>query len=234
MLKIIQIKNEWTKTAKRTHYKAFTLAEVLITLSIIGVVATMTVPTLLTNKAKQETVAKLQKEYTTLAQAVKLSEQDNGPNSTWDWSSNGSNIANKNLFDVYLNPYLKITKYCGSTPTDCNYTQNFYSCRNGTQSGCGASLWHPSGTSLVSADGTILYIRYDTKMIFVDINGAKNPNMYGKDVFTFILDPIKGLMPCGYDQGQGINDSCQANSDGKYCFAKIMNDSWQIKDDYPW
>ena len=57
---------------------AFTLAEVLITLGIIGVVAAMTMPALIGNYQKKQTVSALQKAYTTLAQAVKLSELSNG------------------------------------------------------------------------------------------------------------------------------------------------------------
>ena len=39
-------------------FKAFTLAEILITLGIIGVVAAMTIPTLITNYQKKQTVTK--------------------------------------------------------------------------------------------------------------------------------------------------------------------------------
>lgn len=54
---------------KTSHIKgllAFTLAEVLITLGIIGVVAAMTLPTLINNYRKQETIAKLKKVYSVL------------------------------------------------------------------------------------------------------------------------------------------------------------------------
>ena len=53
---------------------AFTLAEVLITLGIIGIVAAMTMPSLITNYQKQRAVTQLKKSYTNLAEAVKRSE----------------------------------------------------------------------------------------------------------------------------------------------------------------
>ena len=45
-------------------FKGFTLAEVLITLGIIGVVSALTMPALVANYKKQEAVSKLKKSYT--------------------------------------------------------------------------------------------------------------------------------------------------------------------------
>ena len=56
---------------------AFTLAEVLITLAIIGVVAAMTIPTLINNYQKKQTVTQLKKAYTTLANVVYMSNLNN-------------------------------------------------------------------------------------------------------------------------------------------------------------
>ena len=57
---------------------AFTLAEVLITLGIIGIVSAATIPIMLTNFKKRETVAKVKAAYSILSQAVKLSVEENG------------------------------------------------------------------------------------------------------------------------------------------------------------
>ena len=55
----------------------FTLAEVLVTLGIIGVVAAMTMPTLVENHQKKVYIVQLQKVYTELAQAAKRVLTDN-------------------------------------------------------------------------------------------------------------------------------------------------------------
>ena len=52
----------------------FTLAEVLITLSIIGVVATMTLPALMTNTAKQQAKTGLKKAINTLTEAAQMNQ----------------------------------------------------------------------------------------------------------------------------------------------------------------
>lgn len=57
---------------------AFTLAEVLITLGIIGIVAAMTIPTLITRYQKREVATKLKATYSTIANALKLAEEEMG------------------------------------------------------------------------------------------------------------------------------------------------------------
>ena len=63
---------------------AFTLAEVLITLGIIGIVAALTIPAIITNYQKKATVVHLHKVYAQLKNMVKLSELDNGSMDGWD------------------------------------------------------------------------------------------------------------------------------------------------------
>lgn len=221
------------KVGNKSIYLGFTLAEVLITLSIIGVVASITIPTLMQNMAKNQTVEKLKKEYSILTQAVKLSEQDNGPNSTWDWGTDDTTI--RQSFDTYWAPYLKISKYC-STATNCGYNMSVFYCRSGVSTGCGATITNTAvRTTVMLENGTLLVVNGSTYAgsIYIDINGGKGPNMYGKDVFLFTVDPQKGLVPTGYS-ANNISTVCSTSASGSYCAAKIMLDGWQIKDDYPW
>jgi hypothetical protein len=70
--------------------------------------------------------------------------------------------------------------------------------------------------------------------IYIDLNGSKPPNVYGKDFFIFTRTNT-GILPYGYDKTEAqINNSCGKTGDGSYCAAKIMQDGWEIKDDYPW
>ena len=86
---------------------AFTLAEVLITLGIIGVVAALTIPTLMANHRKQVVETSLEKFYSTMNQAIKMAEVDYGDVRQWDEFEYGA-LA---WFEKYLKPYLKYTKY---------------------------------------------------------------------------------------------------------------------------
>ncbi len=66
-------------------FNAFTLAEVLITLGIIGVVAALTIPTLIMHHRKQVIETRLKKFYSMFNQAILLSTVDNGEISTWQY-----------------------------------------------------------------------------------------------------------------------------------------------------
>lgn len=212
---------------------AFTLAEVLITLGVIGIIATMTVPTLMNTYQKIQTVTQLKKNFTYLAQAVKLSEIDNGPNSDWDVGTPGDSTSLKNRFDIYWAPYLKIIKYCSSY-SDCGYkTYNIYTRIDGTTVAYSAS----NMTTVILPDGTILIVRHidDTdRIVFVDINGSSAPNKYGRDVFVFLYN-ANGFVPDGYGASRtSINNNCNYSDQGQFCAAKMMLDGWTIADDYPW
>ena len=81
---------------------AFTLAEVLITLGIIGIVAAMTLPTLLGRYKEKETVTRLKKTYSILSQAMLFAVEEYGTVDTWGISpsSIGKDEDNKTKLDT--------------------------------------------------------------------------------------------------------------------------------------
>lgn len=94
------MKNEYTKIG-------FTLAEILITLGIIGVVAAMTIPILMTAYQKKQTVTRLKRAYSIVQQSIRLSEDENGEVESWDTKLNGDEF-----FKTYLANYIKyLDKY---------------------------------------------------------------------------------------------------------------------------
>lgn len=217
----------------------FTLAEVLITIAIIGVVAAITLPILINNYQKEQTVNQLKKEYTSLAQAVKTSEIDNGNNAGWDWGTSGDAASIKQSFNTYWAPYLNIIKDCSSSYVDCGYNSlTPWKYSDSSTSASASVVDSATRTTIILADGSLLVIGYlgGTKNIFLDLNAGKGPNVYGKDVFLFVLDEYKGLVPYEYNQTEStINTRCgTASWSGSGCSAKIIQDSWRIASDYPW
>lgn len=99
-------------------YIGFTLAEVLITLGIIGVVAALTMPALIQNYRNQVVETRLKKFYSTMNQAIAMSIKDNDDVETWTYfngdqkDEDGNTINrtddNDKSFNDYLAPYLKI------------------------------------------------------------------------------------------------------------------------------
>lgn len=94
--------------------KAFTLAEVLITLGIIGVVAALTMPSLIAHHRKVATASKLKKFYSTMEQAIRFGEAEYGDSNEWvkpdtQEDENGNGRVSKEFFMTYLAPYFKYT-----------------------------------------------------------------------------------------------------------------------------
>ena len=215
---------------------AFTLAEVLITLGIIGVVAAMTLPTLINNYKKQVTITHLQKFYTTINQALIRSEADHGDYKYWETDSN---IEADAYFDKYWKPYFSGITICHHY-LECNYKshQPFYNI-NGTKDET-VLISENARTTFKLPDGTVVIMFTmvgpdadnisSSSLIYVDVNGGKEPNTYGKDLFVFVRDKKGVIIPKGIN-----NDSINCNQQqGNECAAKIVKDGWQIKDDYPW
>lgn len=231
---------------KNNH--AFTLAEVLITLGVIGIVAAMTLPVLIGKYQKKQTEVQLQKSFTELSQLLKLSEVDNGSVEYWDFTLSGDNFYSK-----YLKQYLKKVR---EIPNKDFKKYMVYTNLNGQK--CTGEVWCTQGDSFYSylASGSVIGIMTHPgqdkyKAVSIDINGDKKPNQLGRDVFIFAVSKtLKGLVPYGlqdagivggvfkdFDRNKiktGGDYSCNKNKKGIWCSALIYTDGWQIKDDYPW
>lgn len=144
-----------------TGYKkaGFTLAEVLITLGIIGVVAAMTIPTLMMNYQKQVWESKLKKTFSVATNACErmLIEE---------------NVSRVNETEVY-----------GDVSND-TLRKYFKLMQDGTEvSGRGFSILLPDSAVLyLTADENGF-------RFYTDVNGIESrPNLAGRDLFEFRLD----------------------------------------------
>ena len=216
---------------KITHNKiAFTLAEILITLSIIGVVAAITIPVLMQKQQEKATVVALKKAHSALSEAYTLAVKDNGAPSTWtlgdDWTNQGAQM----ISDI-LSPYLNITKDCKTTEVGCA-PQDYYKRLNGDT---WINLYAvPNTARLELADGSLLSFvpyKYNSGIasyfgfIYVDVNGAKKPNQEGVDWFLFVLTD-RGIMPTGTADNKGLYtfaDYCgKSGALGEGCTAWVI------------
>ena len=221
---------------------AFTLAEVLITLGIIGIVAAMTIPTLITNNRKKQTVVKLQRAISVLNQAYKLSYDDVGElgaEETKDFNS-------LEYFNTYWAPYIKVSTYCRSY-AQCGYK----SVQPWLQANNRKSGWYPVEprlrTAFITADGflyTIFLATWnsdDSKRaeyrVSVDLNGAEGPNKFGRDVFFLSRTQTDGggIRPYCYEKSnEEVDNDCSTTGIGECCAEKIRRAGWEINRDYPW
>ena len=212
---------------------AFTLAEVLITLGIIGVVAAMTLPTLIANYNKQVAATKLKKFYTIMNQAVKLSEAKYGEFQYWDNSFTGYDSASMEAWwDKYFRPHVKTLKIDES-------------------SGRSITVYLADGTKLRIlnhyTDGSDPSASVSAIHLFFYLNASNKSNIMGKDCFTFFIN-VKtnkkwaAVEPYKFGWNGKRNDlinnasyGCSASSSANayYCAALIQMNNWEIPDGYP-
>lgn len=177
------------KSHENAH--AFTLAEVLIVLAIIGVVAALTIPTLIQNYKKHVVVTKLQKAYSTLQNAFELAKVEHGDYETWKWNQFDTQQESVQYFyEKYIFPHLKVSKKCfPAVSGDCFATDLKY--LDGNQESIlekhGAFVMS-DGTAVMSWAGNI-QTDYPHIQIYLDINGKNKPNVFGKDIFSLIFSP---------------------------------------------
>lgn len=222
----------------------FTLAEVLITLGIIGVVAAMTMPALVGKYKKAQTVSQLKKVYSTLSQGMLSSVYENGDSNDWvDTSLEISAENSQKYFNKYWKPYLKIIKVC-ETPESCGYSSKWVKILDGSAS---ILIIDETRTAGFLADGTFLSfvtVNWGTGLplytksqsVRADLNGPKPPNVIGKDIFVFSINLNNNSVKpaCFSSNTATIKNSCKIGGNGECCLQKIVNDNWTIKDDYPW
>ena len=185
---------------------AFTLAEVLITLGIIGIVAAVTIPTLVTKYQEKQTVTRFKWIYSTLANAFTMAVAENGDPQTWDLNTP------EDLAKI-LSKYMRVSEKCyykkGCIPSDVKLValtgEPRYS-NLGTTKGYvkekfnnGIALFYSSvhkgcNYSYIEAEtGNQINVENDCGSLYAFIS-MNRTNKYGLDHFGFVVTP-KGIFP---------------------------------------
>lgn len=210
--------------------KAFTLAEVLITLGVIGIIAAMTLPTLVQNYQKNLTTNRLKHFSSLMQQAVQMRKKD-------EIDGNFKTLTGVDVLafspddmekyvNIYLKPYIKILsmkkmtkgmalKFANSSGV---YIQKSYNCTDTDSVGCNLyMLFCPQYKYCERIDESKqISDIVNSKYIFVFWNSGTVPREYVSSKFTReeLLQKCKNIP--------------------YYCSSLIEYDGWEIKDDYPW
>lgn len=207
-----------------SHSQAFTLAEVLITIGIIGVIAAFNIPTLIANVEKNSILSAVEKDYSILSQ-VSMSMA----------SENGETL--KNVFTD--DPNLMYTQYLAKFKTvkECANTSGCFPSNVDYHNIQGTDIWglpidsNSTLYKIILVDGNLFFI-WDGSSgcnwtegsltnlcgdIGFDINGNKGPNVAGKDLFEFYVNKDGKVFPFG---AEGYD--CSTNS--RYCTLKLITE----------
>ena len=221
---------------------AFTLAETLVTLIIIGVIAAMTIPILMQNTNDKQFKSALKKNYQVFSNAFNLQYGNYFYDDYRDWAFEHNNIFTEEVFKKLSN-YVNVNTVCGRKYTD-NKCFAPVKAKNGkpahffTENGFATNFAHLYTFTLI--DGTSvaidiwlknsiktyagvyknLIISDDNLVLLVDVNGVKKPNTLGKDVHMFVLTDY-GLVPAGNDNGS-VNCKNKNVTYNYDCTAKML------------
>lgn len=220
---------------------------------IIGVVAAITVPVIIANANAEAKLEKIKKSYSVFSQEIMRARIDNGPIDEW------YEMADKNAdkyYSMFFRPYFNILKTCRdyqscgyNTVTPWKYLNNenfgwyisndisrfffflgdgqFVAVKTGSYSEC--LKYDKDGNCIQNG------LEYDTEpTIIIDVNGPKQPNIIGKDVFLMQFSDEKGVLPYCYKyDDEQVKENCKKNSAGSCCLKWLMGNGWKYPEKYP-
>lgn len=203
--------------------KAFTMAEVLMVLAVIGVVAAMTLPRLSDNVDEQALVAGVRKAYSDLQIAYEAMVTRYGEPDGWLSGFGKDSTKRKEATELLKNRLkesLDVDLDCGDSDTGCMSTSITDAYYLKLKSGTGLAISIAGDLDFTCSDFQDKYYPCAFGNIYVDVNGPdKGPNQDGYDIFDFVLS-ANGVEPEGLSYASGI-----------YIYDDIpnMNTAWAIK-----
>ncbi|MBR1754813.1 type II secretion system protein, partial [bacterium] len=207
---ISYVKNLRNRRSLLLPLRGFTLAEVLITLGIIGVVAALTIPTLMQKTNEKELISGAKKAYNMLSNAYALAQAEHGSPTSWNPVGDASpGEADWYYGSQYLLENLKVIKSYGNTNNVPNCFANSYA---HASSSTESELFDNADWDVYSlSDGSCIALyncSWDRSPVYIDINGNKGPNEQGKDLFEMNLDPESGKITPSYENANLADFGC--------------------------
>lgn len=199
---------------------AFTLAEVLITLGIIGIVAALTLPSLIQKQQEKIWINQFKSTYSVLSQAYVRAYQEHGLIEDWNLSTEDPKKSSKIVAEKLL-PYLKLSKDFGqNNKLSTHGLPHTYLELNGRQS-VNWNGWRETEYIFALANGATVGLQSvitdrdngnntgNKAIFYLDINGAKGPNQFGKDFFIMLFNTRnKYPVITGYNLWWLTEESC--------------------------
>ena len=219
--------------------KGFTLAEVLITLGIIGVVAALTIPSLIANYQKQVWVNQLKKTVSVLENGFKKAMADDGVDKLYNtelWSylpNTGASCTSYFYCATFLDnlsKYFNLTIDKKSTPpsrsfSNLNNNSTVWSYPTIITFTDGAQIGFNTIYKSTTSVGFIPLGGYGLTCFILDVNGEKKPNKLGRDVFAFVLTDDGLVTPFGSRAviSKWCRDTGCGNSGNEQCIQNCTN-----------
>lgn len=231
--------------------KGFTLSEVLVTLSVVGIVAVLTIPGVMRNYQNRMYTAQLEKIYAQVSSAAQTIMSDehvdnfyetSGSRATTFAASDNQHQNPTGGIGSFLTRYFKTTRRNCQDGNACASTADSYYSRI---SGAGVKGLNTAGGNyycVMTVSGATLCGGYTNTTrpcasIMVDVNGVGQPNVTGRDVFAMDIHPDGSVSDYGSgcvngDAGDAPN-TCSSDSDvmgsAGGCLNSIMAAGWVME-----
>ena len=229
------------------------MAEVLITLGILGVVIAMTLPSIIGKYQKIVATTQLKKIYNVFSNAYLMSVEENGESKGWvypmtpppdeepvgwdEWQG-----SMENFYNMYFAPYLNFKESAYKKYKIHNFNGDDTKIEPQQNLGAGYFVRNPDGMCM------ILWANNQFMVFTVDLNCEKSPNIVGKDVFDIfelywigkqtMVVPWLSSIQKGTRTRAELIESCKlhsfANGFPGTCFTLFVYDGMEFKKDYPW
>lgn len=232
--------------------KAFTLAEVLITLGIIGVVSALTLPSVVQNYQKRSLEVATQKFYSVMSQAIKQYMADEGVDdlrqsslviNVDDWDQELVNTNNDKFFQKYLKAQI-CEEGCFADNYKTQTGEISYVFGKSVHNGIIGRYLLPDGMVVDTYEYPVGGDDSYPGRLYVDVNGRKGPNKIGYDLWSMavfydgtidegVLNP-ECRNGCYGLSAKELRDyrfeRCRTDSDGSYggCFGHFLENGFKF------
>ncbi len=199
---------------------AFSLSEVLVTMSIIGVISALTVPTLINSYQRKAYSVQLRKTVNDIVNAVDMLITEEGK-SKFSATTEYANL------DTFVTNRLKTIKTCASTETSACFANTAY----GTIGGGNSAAFACAGNSYVLASSAAICLTKDGSAVKVnvDINGNEGPNIGGRDMFELYITADGEAADCPSGNCEDPSTAtCPSSALGTDCYGVLSEANWQM------
>ena len=216
-----------SKSAK----SAFTLSDLLITLLVVGTIASLLISNIVSSIDESRNMTALRKMQSSLAQVTQLVINDNMSPLYWDLKDYEYESAERAY--TYYKPYFKILRECSNEPGCWKYPTKYLSGK------VYLTDVEPYQYMFTLTDGMNVLVNVFSEQIIreefgvnvgspsvvfiVDVNGDRRPNQVGTDIFAFVLRG-ETILPAGHDSSYNCNTAAL----GLACTARVIRDNYQI------
>ncbi len=205
--------------------KALTIGELLVTMTIIGVIAALVLPGFLKDYHKRIYTTKLKKTYEILDNAINQACTDNNVSYFYQtpYATYKTGGANQQEF---LNKYFKTANRQNSNP----FSSKYKILASGKESSI--NLANSGWAKLASGEAVSFFCDYTKTrcVIRVDVNSTDGPNIGGRDLFAIAIDIKTNKLGDVYNaKGDKYSpDTCGTEIYGYGCLEKILENNWEM------